>query len=438
MATVSPGDIVVPLSTILDQLKGKLSTAEVNALLAAILARRKSEVRPGDLITADLINQILAELADLQTRVSVLEGSTGGPLLTSRSPIGDLRVGELLTLFGSGFDPTPGNNTVFLDSVAVNAFLGGSDPTRLLLQVPDLFVGLPRLVEAAVKVGTRVSNTLQLRVLPRQDPQGGQIVILPQTAALGEIVVGQTYTLRWLVDAQTALPASYRFRLVFSELAGATESAWTVLATLDPNGERQIVRGNPLAVTAAVTVPGGSSKAQIALEVKSSDGLFQRTSAPIPFDTGTTPEVSDDRAILTLPSAIGPFDGSGNPNPLRSAKIAVGGNQLDGLQLKFGASGDIPFKLFVTAKVGAAGDYAYSAEVEAAGGAWQIESVTPLSHTGLTALGERTITVRLRNTDSLSSTAVKYMVVRAQHRPAGTSTGDFVSFIRFPIQAYSA
>lgn len=85
MATITsaaPGNLVVPLSAIIDQLQGKLSAADLNALLLAVTSGMKNEVRPGDLITADLMNQLLSDVADLQVRVAGLEqgngqGSTG-------------------------------------------------------------------------------------------------------------------------------------------------------------------------------------------------------------------------------------------------------------------------------------------------------------------------------------------------------------------------
>src|SRR5437588_12935874 len=76
--SANPGNIVVPLSAIIDQLQGKLSSADINALLYAIVAKKKNEVRPGDLISAELMNQILHDLGDLELRVSQLEGAAVG------------------------------------------------------------------------------------------------------------------------------------------------------------------------------------------------------------------------------------------------------------------------------------------------------------------------------------------------------------------------
>jgi hypothetical protein len=438
--TVSPGNIVVPLSAIVDQLQGKLTSGEIDALLSAVLANRRQRVAPGDLITADLMNQMLADLDDLQTRVAILEGSSGGVVILGRDPAGDVTVLGKLTLLGSGFDADPAKNTVLLGSIPVTSFFPESNATRLAFQVPDSFTGLPKLVTAVVKTADgRTSNAESVRLLPKaEQPQGGNVVIFPTTPALGQIVVGNTYTLTWLVDGQTALPATYRLQLLFTDVTGASAAAWAGASTLVPSTDQQIVRGNPLTVTATVTVPAGATSAQLALQVQSTDGTMTRTSAPLAFVVGATPQVSDPRAKFTLPAVLGPFDSNGNPNPLRTAKISVSGTLMDGLQLKFGQTGDIPLDLFVTTQAGAAGDFAYSAEVESAAGKWQVMSVTPTADTAVAAGTTRKVTVKLKNTDTSSTSDVKYMVVRATHSPQGSGTSDYVSFIRFPVQGFTS
>jgi len=76
ITNLSAGNIVVPLSSIIDQLRGKLTSAEIDNLLAALIAQRKSQVLPGDLITADLMNQILQDIQDLNTQIAQLVGGT--------------------------------------------------------------------------------------------------------------------------------------------------------------------------------------------------------------------------------------------------------------------------------------------------------------------------------------------------------------------------
>lgn len=435
-----PGDIVVPLSTILDQLQGKLTSDEVNALIASIVGNRRSQVAPGDLITSELMNRVLGELADLETRVTLLEGSaTGGLTLLGFSPIGDIQIGSLLTIIGSGFDASTGGTTVIVGNVPITAFLPGGTPNQLVFSVPDLFTGLPRLVDVSVKVGAQRSNTLSLRLTPRPVVQGGQVVIGPQTAPLGQITVGTSYTLQWLVDSQTALPASYALSLQFTDVVGSTQSAWQAGAVVSPAVPTQIVRGNPLTVSATITVPTGATSAQVALRADSADGLQSRTSAPTPMLVGSTPAVSDPRAgvLLPGPGGIGPFDSNGNPNPLRAAAIDTTSGRLDGIQLRFGSTGTLPLTLAVTSDASAGGDYVFSAQIETPGSAWTLGAVTPANGANGVKPGDQLpLSVRVSNIDTFSSTSVTYMVVRAEHRPGGSSIGNFVSFARFPIQGF--
>src|SRR4051812_24356800 len=74
IVNATPGNVMVPLSAIIDQLKDKLSSSQIDALLFAILSGRKTEVRPGDLITADFMNGILARLDAIEVRLAALEG----------------------------------------------------------------------------------------------------------------------------------------------------------------------------------------------------------------------------------------------------------------------------------------------------------------------------------------------------------------------------
>lgn len=78
------------------------------------------EVKPGDLITADLINYILSHLEDIEEQIALLVGSVGtGPVLVPNlfgRPLGatlsilgqsavNLNVGQVIDVFGNPIDP---------------------------------------------------------------------------------------------------------------------------------------------------------------------------------------------------------------------------------------------------------------------------------------------------------------------------------------------
>jgi hypothetical protein len=170
MVTVAnPGNIVVPLSTILDQLQGKLSSAEIDALLFGIVSQRKQRVAPGDLITAELINQILADLADLNVRVAALQGQQQPPqgqgaTIAALSPKGTtddpVRIGTTLQVTGQNFGYSTGKTAVYFDGpfgrveVTRAELLTGSSDTRLLLIVPNI----PTITDAGMNLTLRVGN----------------------------------------------------------------------------------------------------------------------------------------------------------------------------------------------------------------------------------------------------------------------------------------
>ena len=104
ITSATPGNMVVPLSAIIDQLQGRMSAADLNALLLAVVGQRKSEVRPGDLITAEFMNRVLAQIEDLSSRVAFLEGTLGkqdSVVITALVPQdGNVKVGEQIRVIG--------------------------------------------------------------------------------------------------------------------------------------------------------------------------------------------------------------------------------------------------------------------------------------------------------------------------------------------------
>lgn len=430
---------VFTAADLLEKLSTILTDSQKQQLVTVLAAANKGAVRPGDLITADLMSQVLADIADLQLAVATLQGggvtTSKAPVLISRDPTGDVEVGSKLTLLGISFRASGSTNTVMLGSVAINAFLV-EDDTRISFQVPDSFTGLPRDMSVFVKNAKGPSQSLAVRVLPPTPVQGGQVVILDQTGALGQIGIGTTYGLKWLIDSQTLLPVAYRWRLVFTNLVGgASAQAWSDSTVFVPVGPTEIVAGSPLLVTASVTVPSGARSADISLLVEKTSGSFSKPSSPLRLEVGAMAVISDTRALVSLKTIpplnpVNPLE----PNPVRAANIVLSdGTSLSGVQIKYGATGKIPCNMHVTSDTAAAGSYAYSVQIETPGALWATPSVTP-TRSAQTVNSDRAITVTVTNTDASSSVAFTYLVVIATHTPTGSATPDFLSFIRIPIQ----
>ncbi|HUL60577.1 MAG TPA: hypothetical protein VLU43_14955, partial [Anaeromyxobacteraceae bacterium] len=162
MASLAPpitvaksGDIVVPISQIVDLLKSKLAQADIDALLSALLSGTgPQQVRPGDLITSDLVNWILAQLADLQARVAFLEGSigqSGDVVITGLIPVdGNVKVGDTLQVQGKNFQYSQGLVRVFVDRFAVGGFMTGTTDELLIFPVPTQINDVPATGRPAI------------------------------------------------------------------------------------------------------------------------------------------------------------------------------------------------------------------------------------------------------------------------------------------------
>lgn len=140
----TPSTLVVPLSAIIDRLQGKLSAADLNALLLSVTGTVKSQVQPGDLISAELMNEVLAAISDLQLRVGHLEsiGTTAQTLRILRIDGAlPIRVGNRVTAVGEDFSVPASRNSVSVNATSVTPVDNASTTTALVFDMPDPGIG---------------------------------------------------------------------------------------------------------------------------------------------------------------------------------------------------------------------------------------------------------------------------------------------------------
>lgn len=249
---VRPGEMVVPVSEILDKLGNKLTTAEKEQLLIAVLTRRTDLVRPGDLITADLMNQLLASVADLHARIALLGQATPAekPLTILRiegsSP---LRVGNRVTAIGTNFS-TPGRrNRVSIGAHAIEPVDNLSSDTRLAFDIPDLGIRTEELVTLTVVDATGRSATHQFQLAPALVVPFGNLAVsyqqAPSGSAGGTLSAG-TYEFSFLLEAKADQNASVLITAVSSN------NAWP-LRVIDPAGQRDFSK--PFQISKTGTSP---------------------------------------------------------------------------------------------------------------------------------------------------------------------------------------
>jgi hypothetical protein len=422
------GNIVVPLSAILDQLKNKLNSTEIDVLLAAVLAQRKSEVKPGDLITADLMNQILNELADLHTRISALE-STGqsSTKVTLKPYIGFAHIGDEITLEGTNFAVPVNLNVVIVGNIRITQFNPGTDDTHLIFNVPNIS-GVPKdeIVSVTNSTGS-ASITIALR-LPVLTPVGS-MVITAVPLNIGAIQVGQTYEFPFVFDSQTNIAETYLVTALFSNFVGSSLSAWSANThitdlTKQTISKVTVAQGSPVTVRVSVTVPPEATSVDMALQVQSvnapNDPLLNPVPLPISIVVGQVPQVSDPRTtfeqLMVSPSSRlvnDPQLGQILRTPVKQQTLAR-----------------------VTVNFTVAGNYSYSARVVPAdpSGVWSVTvtSPTPPATSEIAGSSQLVISQLSANTQDTPTLSSRTLEIHATRNEPGGE--NFDSWFTIPIQ----
>jgi len=168
--------LLVSAQSLRSLLQGKLTDAQIDAVLTGAGASPLRVFRAGDLITADSMNYLFTKVADLDARLSALTGSTGSStaiVITSLEPLAQQENGGVLMINGSNFSSpsllnkvvlTPLGSGTLTSPVTVplsNYFQTESSPTRLKLQLPVLGGISTAGVDFTVSVTNAVGDTAQ-------------------------------------------------------------------------------------------------------------------------------------------------------------------------------------------------------------------------------------------------------------------------------------
>ena len=318
--TLSTGDLVISVSEIFDRLQTQVDPRILDQLLRDILAGRRQQVRPGELITADLINQILAELESLNVRVTRLEAgggvvpNIGPPVITGLDPT-SVRVQRPLRILGRNFG-TPSSNVVTIDGVQVRQFKDGSGDTLLIIDVP-VILGVP---ETGKTVTLSVSNPIgftqtSLVVLPAEQttPEGSLFVTLSQSPSDPQLLEGQSYTFVFAVKAFSNMEEVFSLTPIVS--TGWAAAIVDVSNTPISPAEVRIPRSDPpvgttrdvrVRVTIPVgTAPGTTAQLRLGVGSKRNPIGFNSTSGGDTLAVGEPPP-PPPRVTISFSAALAP------------------------------------------------------------------------------------------------------------------------------------
>ncbi|HUD27870.1 MAG TPA: IPT/TIG domain-containing protein [Novosphingobium sp.] len=422
------------LTEIIDAIGDLLPEDQKGQLVTTLLDGRIQQVRPGELITAGLCNQMLTDIADLAVRVSVLEGAGGGPFITAIQPKNvEITINSLLTVLGTGFDKVPEYNVVMLGGKQITQFNEASSQDALIFPVPDLFTGLPRTVDLTVEAAGKVSNKFPVRLKAQPRQQLGELVVTEALMPTGTLSADADVSFGWDVLASTTLEDSLALSLVVTDAAPAASAAqWIASAAsgFSPPSPLAINPGQTRRVNLTVHAPAGAVSANLQLKVVGIDGQVQKSSPVIPWRAGQSLEPSSPSAIV-LASEVGD---DALMDLVDNMETASGSTYPQGFTFKAGAASSIAFEIRDQRGAGAPNaTYACKAELVASGGDWTIGNLLGASTPSLPAGEDFSFVISIDNTAGAVGT--EYLL-RVEARQTATAPGlsPYTSFAILPIK----
>lgn len=198
-------------------------------------------VRPGDVITSDLINRIIGTLNQHDALISAGSTSGSGITITSFVPAPPFTAGQDIEIQGTNFGFSTGSTAVTFDTAGITSFKLGSSDTSLLIQVPFLTgLGTGKDVLLTISNGS-ASVSRVIRVNPAQLPQQGNVDVLLNDAIVpnpnpNPVLNAQPVTIAYLLKSRAALPTTFTVGVQCSNAAMQTaaqvlDSSQTVIAS---------------------------------------------------------------------------------------------------------------------------------------------------------------------------------------------------------------
>lgn len=294
LTTAHPSDVVVPLSDMLDLLSSRLDQNELDALSEELILRRSTQVAAGDVISAELMNQILADIDNLQTRTTVLEEGipeVDAPQIVLVSPSDGAPIGSQLEV--SGFNLAPDQLTsVLIAGRTVTTFSAASHSRLLVFDVPSILGIPPEGADVTLVVTNEFGNdSITVRVEQTIVTELSTAITLGYQAFPDEELEADTeYTVTVRVTAITSLAATYTISASFDNPGWTTEIEGGMNQLTIPSSQP-----TPFVQDIDVTVTTGSAG--------SSDFTFNIVAVGQPSENATSEalelEIGDTPAVNT-------------------------------------------------------------------------------------------------------------------------------------------
>jgi hypothetical protein len=263
------------------------------------------KVNPGDLITADRMNQMASAIANLDARLTVLEatGPVANPVridgFTVNQPV---RVGDQIEVNGAGFLIPAVLNAVTMGNVPVTSFAMMSGASKLVFTVP----AIPNVPVNGTAVTVALTNangsatSPQLIVFPKVDLPSGQTQVLYTNAPVmpfnqPNITAGQVYIFTFEITAFTDRNVSYAIA------PGITGANW--LAKLVETSPQPVTQNGTLPIHVQVTAAAGTGVLTLNVTETTSGTKVTPGTIQLTIVTGSPPPTPDNRVRVAFRTA---------------------------------------------------------------------------------------------------------------------------------------
>lgn len=421
------------LSEILDAVGSLLTEDQKDQLAAQLISSQLTLVHPGDLISADYFNSITANIADLAIRVSALEGTSGGPVITEIQPKGvAITINSLLTVLGTGFNDVPEYNVVTLGGKQITQFNEASSKSALIFPVPDLFTGLPRTVDLTVATDGKTSNAFPVQLKAQPRVQLGELIVTEAFLQTGTLSADSDEKFGWDVFASTTLDDSLTLSLVVSNADPAgSVAAWQAAANIGfaPPSPMPINPGQTQRVDLTIHTPPGAKAADLQLKVVGIDGTTQKSSPVISWKAGASLDPSSPSALVTA-SDVGDANAVLVPNMPTSS----GSSYPQGFTFKVGKATQISFEVVDKRGGGTpAAAYTCSATLVASPGDWTLANLMGDNMPSVPAGQDFPYVINITN--KAGAVGTEYLLrVQVKQTKSGNGITPYTSFAVFPIK----
>jgi hypothetical protein len=310
-------------------------------------------VKPGDLITANYLNQILSSF---DSRISALEASatsaTGVIISALIPPSGTVTVGNVLQVIGSNFGFSTGVDRVYIDDTQVNAFNPGSSDTQLIFNIPTSIVNVPPQGRPATLTVSNQASTAQrtLTLLPAMVLTGA-IDVVPQAVTPATITAGQNAVFAFLLRSRANLDATCSLTATVSVAAWqsnlqVTDSTGRAL----PSGQILVPARQTVQVSVGVNpIPPGTNGTQFSITLNLVAGTITGTSGPTTTQTvGATAIQPDPTISLNYSSSQVQPAGAGTVTASQIS-LSSGGSAKISLNASFSVAGNYNLTLSAAA-----------------------------------------------------------------------------------------